>query len=178
MQKRLLLPLFFGFFLSTHLAAQTNEKSDLDILAEKAAKLRDTAQKSDLSYKLLSSLTTQVGARHPGTPGEAAGIEWAMKELKQLGFDKVYKEQFSMKGWLRKSENASVTSPSPQDLVITALGYSTSTPENGLEAEVVQFESYEALEKAQDNSLNGKIVFINRRMNKARDGLWPRGSRS
>ncbi len=167
--KRILISALLAFGLTTHSNAQ-EDSQDLKSLVEVATDLREKASKSDLSYELLSSLTTEVGARHPGTPGEAAGIEWAMRELKKLGFDKVYKEQFSMKGWIRKTETAKVLSPSEQNLVVTALGYSTSTSKQGLTADVVMFESYEALQEAEDDSLGGQIVFINKRMNKARDG--------
>ncbi len=143
---------------------------DLDEIISKATELREIAKQSDLSYDLLRSLTTEVGARHPGTPGELAGIKWAERELTKLGFDKVYKEKFSMQGWVRVTESAKIVTPSEQNLVVTALGYSTSTDMNGLTAELALFDSYEELEKAEDDSLDGKIVFINRRMNKARDG--------
>ena len=139
-------------------------------IVEKATQLRDEAQKSELAYELLSSLTTEVGARHPGTPGEKAGIVWAERELKRLGFDKVYLEPFSLKGWVRRTETAAIVYPSPQSLVVTALGYSSSTPEQGLVAKVAAFDSYEALADVPDNSLDGRIVFINKRMEKARDG--------
>jgi carboxypeptidase Q len=53
-----------------------------------AISLRDKAINDDSAYEILKSLTTEVGARHPGTPGEKAGIEWAISKLKALGFDK------------------------------------------------------------------------------------------
>ena len=48
---------------------------------EMAASLRDKATEDDSAYEILRSLTTEVGARHPGTPGEKAGIEWGIKKL-------------------------------------------------------------------------------------------------
>lgn len=132
--------------------------------------LRDKALKDDSAYEILKSLTTEVGARHPGTPGEKAGIEWGVKKLKALGFDKVYTEDVKMNGWLRGVETAEIILPSYQKMIITALGRSKSTPEKGLEAEIVHFENYAALEKAQDGSLKGKIAFISNRMERFKNG--------
>ncbi len=135
-----------------------------------AQKLRDIASQDDGAYNLLKSLTTEVGARHPGTPGEKAGIEWGIKKLTELGFDKVYTEDVEMNGWVRESETAEIIFPSYQQMVVTALGHSKSTPQGGLEAPIVHFESYAALEKAADGSLKGKIAFISKRMERFKNG--------
>jgi len=135
-----------------------------------ATHLRDKAINDDSAYEILKSLTTEVGARHPGTPGEKAGIEWGINKLKALGFDKVYTENVNMNGWIRGVETAEVLLPSYQKLIITALGRSKSTPEGGLEAEIVHFKTYGELEKAVDGSLKGKIAFISNRMQQFKDG--------
>jgi carboxypeptidase Q len=135
-----------------------------------AISLRDKAINDDSAYEILKSLTTEVGARHPGTPGEKAGIEWAVSKLKALGFDKVYSEDVEMNGWIRGLETAEILLPSYQKMIITALGRSKSTPEGGLEAEIVHFKSYADLEKAADGSLKGKIAFISNRMQGFKDG--------
>jgi carboxypeptidase Q len=135
-----------------------------------ATSLRDKAINDDSAYEILKSLTTQVGARHPGTPGEKAGIEWGVNKLKALGFDKVYTEDVEMNGWVRGLETAEILLPSYQKMIITALGRSKSTPEGGLEAEIVHFKNYAELEKAVDDSLKGKIAFISNRMQRFKDG--------
>jgi carboxypeptidase Q len=135
-----------------------------------ATSLRDKAINDDSAYEILKSLTTEVGARHPGTPGEKAGIEWGIKTLKALGFDKVYTEDVNMNGWIRGLETAEILLPSYQKMVITALGRSKSTPEGGLEAHIVHFKSYADLEKAADDSLKGNIAFISNRMQSVKDG--------
>ncbi len=135
-----------------------------------AASLRDKAMNDDSAYEILKSLTTEVGARHPGTPGEKAGIEWGVNKFKALGFDKVYTEDVEMNGWVRGLETAEILRPSYQKMIITALGRSKSTPEGGLEAEIVHFKNYAELEEAVDDSLKGKIAFISNRMQRFKDG--------
>ena len=137
---------------------------------EISADLRNKAIKDDSAYEILKSLTTEVGARHPGTEGEKAGIEWGIKNLKAFGFDKVYTEDVKMNGWVREVEIAEVLLPSYQKMVITALGRSKSTPKGGLEAEIVHFKNYAELEKAKDGSLSGKIAFISNRMERFKNG--------
>ena len=137
---------------------------------ETAASLRDQAFEDDSAYEILRSLTTEVGSRHPGTPGEKAGIQWGVNKLKALGFDKIYTEDVKMNGWVRGIETAEVLVPSYQKMIITALGRSKSTPEGGLEADIAHFETYADLEKAKDGSLQGKIAFISNRMERFKDG--------
>jgi carboxypeptidase Q len=135
-----------------------------------AASLRDKAFQDDSAYEILKSLTTEVGARHPGTPGEKAGVEWGIKKFKALGFDKVYTEDVNMNGWIRGVETAEILFPSYQKMIVTALGRSKSTPEGGLEANIVHFKSYADLEKVADGSLKGKIAFISNRMERLKNG--------
>ena len=48
-----------------------------------------------------------------------------------------------------------------QKVVLTALGGSIATPENGLTAEVVVVESFDELEKLGRRQVEGKIVLFN-----------------
>ncbi|GAA4363615.1 M28 family peptidase [Kangiella marina] len=141
-------------------------KKDLKIAAE----LRDQALEGSKDYEIVESLTTEVGPRMAGTPGDAAAVKWGVAKLKELGFDKVWTEPVTFPTWKRGVETAEVIAPYPQPLVITALGFSVATSEEGLTAEIVQFDDLDALEKAPDNAAEGKIVFIRNRMERARDG--------
>lgn len=159
-----------AFTLSASVFANDNIIPVSKETKETAVSLRDKAIKDDSAYEILKSLTTEVGARHPGTPGEKAGIEWGINKLKSLGFDKVYTEDVKMNGWVREVEVAEILIPSYQKMVITALGRSKSTPKGGLEAEIVHFKNYAELEKADDGSLKGKIAFISNRMERFKNG--------
>lgn len=48
-----------------------------------AAELRDEALKSSIGYEVVESLTTEVGPRMAGTPGDAAAVKWGV--AKQIG---------------------------------------------------------------------------------------------
>ncbi|NQY50539.1 MAG: M20/M25/M40 family metallo-hydrolase, partial [Colwellia sp.] len=89
---------------------------------------------------------------------------------KTMGFDKVWIEPATFPKWIRYSESAAIVSPAPQRLHITALGNSISTPKDGIQAQVIEFKTLAELENAPKNVAKGKIVFINYRMNRDRDG--------
>ncbi|MFN9543831.1 MAG: hypothetical protein ACK59B_11745, partial [Alphaproteobacteria bacterium] len=75
-----------------------------------------------LAYEIVSSLTTEVGARLAGTEKEAEARAWAVARLKALGFQNVREEAFTFPGWQRHHEAVTLVLPSPQRLVASALG--------------------------------------------------------
>jgi hypothetical protein len=135
-----------------------------------ATQLRDKAMADDTGYKIVASLTTEVGPRIAGGPNDQRGREWAIAKFKELGFDKVYTEPVTYPLWERHSEHGAIVAPFPQPLALTALGYSAGTPKGGLTAEVVKFDSLDALKKASADAVKGKIVYIGFRMTRQKDG--------
>lgn len=135
-----------------------------------AEQLRDQALHDDTAYKVTASLTTEVGARMAGSEADRRAVDWAVAKFKELGYDKVYTEAVTYPLWVRRSEHAAIVTPFPQPLVLTALGYSAGTPKGGLTAEVVKFDTLDALKAADPASIKGKIVYVGYRMERAKDG--------
>lgn len=135
-----------------------------------AEQLRDKALHDDTAYKVTASLTTEVGARMAGSEADRRAVDWAVAKFKELGYDKVYTEPVTYPLWVRRSEHAAIVAPFPQPLVLTALGYSAGTPKGGLTAEVVKFDTLDALKAADPASIKGKIVYVGYRMERAKDG--------
>ncbi len=75
-----------------------------------------------------------------------------------------------MPAWSRVFESAAIVSPFPQPLHVTALGNSVSTPDGGVTAEVVRFDSLAALQAAPTAGVEGKILFVDERMTRTQDG--------
>ena len=148
--------------------AQSDNFSTLQLA--QVEQIKQQALQSDLAWNLVESLTTEVGPRMPGTPGDKAAVAWAVAKFKTMGFDKVWTEPATFPKWIRYSESAAIVSPAPQRLHITALGNCISTPKDGIQALVIEFQTLAELENAPDNAAKGKIVFINYRMNRDRDG--------
>jgi len=139
-------------------------------VSPKVEQLRDWALHDDYAWDIVEGLTTEVGPRPAGTEAEARARDWAVAKLKALGFANVRVEPFDMPVWVRVDEKAWITAPFPQPLAVTALGNSGATPPEGIEAELVGFDSVEALEAAPDSAVRGKIVFVTNRMPRTQDG--------
>ena len=135
-----------------------------------ATTLRDKAMADNTAYDVVSSLTTEVGARLAGSPADQRGRDWAVAKFKSLGFDKVYVEPVTYPLWERHSEHGAIVGDHAQNLALTALGYSAGTPAGGLTAEVVAFPSLQALKDADPATIKGKIVFLDAKMTRQKDG--------
>ena len=142
----------------------------LAVLLSSAAVYADPPQGSGTAWDIVADLTTEIGARLGGSPREAAARDWAAARLTRLGFKDVRIEPFTIPGFVRGPESASLTGPYPHNLHITALGNSVPTPNGGLTATVVYFASLTALKAAPDGSLKGKIAFIDNQMQPNQDG--------
>ena len=191
--KRILLILAGGLVVFVAACQSTGSRDNqADIVIER---LQQDALSSDLAWDILASLTTEVGPRMGGTEADKLAVRWAVKKMRKLGFDRVWTEPVRFPRWVRNSESAEVfysvpkeplvadaaameksfhksispLKPVGQRLAITALGGSPST--NGrVEAELVQFDTLEALEAASIEEVENRIVFISTRMRKTRAG--------
>jgi hypothetical protein len=154
------------------LAQQSIASLPPPVITEPAiAVLRDDALANDhYAWDITEGLTTEVGQRLAATDAEARARDWALKRLTAMGFANVHVEPFTMPVWTRGAESAEIVSPYPQRMAITALGYSGSTPPQGVTGEIVYFESLDALRAAPDGAVRGKIVFIDHHMMPAQDG--------
>jgi carboxypeptidase Q len=132
--------------------------------------LQAAALESDLAWDIVEDLVTEVGPRLAGSENEARARDWAVRTLRENRFTNIRIEPFTLPYWDATREQAQITAPSQHDLVTAALGGSPSTPQGGLEAEVVRFANLEALQAAPNASVAGRIVFIDERMNRLQDG--------
>ncbi|SNY54585.1 Zn-dependent amino- or carboxypeptidase, M28 family [Arsukibacterium tuosuense] len=121
---------------------------------------------NDLAYKLVESLTVEVGPRLAGSEADARAVAWAEQKFNQLGFDKVWTEPFTMQYWERGNASLRVEAPFNQALVLTALGGSIGTPFDGISSQVVMFDNLQQLQQADPANVKDKIVFINQALRK------------
>jgi carboxypeptidase Q len=133
-------------------------------------RLRAAALESDLAWEIVEGLVTDVGPRLAASEAETRARDWSAAMLRRQGFSNVRIEPFTMPFWDAVREEASIISPSQQPMVIAALGGSAPTPEDGLEAQIIRFESLAALEAATREQVEGRIVFIDERMTRTQDG--------
>jgi carboxypeptidase Q len=122
--------------------------------------LQEQALATNHAYDIVEDLTTRIGPRLAGSPAEQRAIAWGEQMLRSRGFRNVRVEPFTIPYWARTFDRAEVAGDNPQPLVVTALAGSPSTPEGGLEGQLVRFESLTELTAATAEQVRGKIVFI------------------
>ncbi|WP_209347293.1 M28 family peptidase [Pontixanthobacter sp. CEM42] len=131
----------------------------------------DALTGDEFAWDFVEGITTEVGPRQAGTEAEKRAREWAMNWLNTHGFENVADEPFMMNTWVPgEVHKAEIVSPFPQPLVVQPLGGTPSTGADGITAEVVEFESVDALAEAPDGSLEGKIAYVTHAMAPSQDG--------
>jgi len=151
-------------------AESTGSQTSALELESQLIELREMGLTSRNSFEILKSLTTEVGPRFAGTPGDRAGVEWAVRAMEEIGLQNIRTEPVQVPRWVRGDETGEILAPYPQPIHLTALGGSVGTGEEGLEAEVVMVSSLEDLATRSAAEIEGKIVFINQRMVRTQDG--------
>ncbi|HYR56667.1 MAG TPA: hypothetical protein VEM39_11135, partial [Myxococcaceae bacterium] len=134
------------------------------------SKVRPIALASRGATEIVRSLTDEVGPRPAGSAGYHAAVEWALRTLRERGFSNVHAEPVTVPHWERGEESAAVVSPVSQPLQLAALGGSIGTPPGGINAEVIEVESLDAVDKLGKAAVAGKIVYYNVPTGRARDG--------
>ncbi|MBT8448286.1 MAG: M20/M25/M40 family metallo-hydrolase [Gammaproteobacteria bacterium] len=167
--SKAILSLIFSIFSTVIIFAKSPEPFTAPEL-QVASSIANAAIKQNEAYALVESLTTEVGPRMAGTAGDALAVKWGIAKFNALGFDKVWTEPVTFGTWQRGVEEATIISPFRQPLVITALGNSVATPDVGLQAEIVQFDTLDDLKHAETGDVAGKIVFISKKMARFKDG--------
>jgi len=129
-------------------------------------KLRDAAMHDDYAAKELRHLTDNIGPRLSGSPQAQQAVEWVADEMRALGA-KVTLEKATVPHWVRGAETAELVSWSGQTpgtiqkVVLTALGGSAATPAEGITAEVVVADDFQALRALPPDAVKGKILLFN-----------------
>lgn len=162
---RACLALLCAVFTMPALEAAALDRADLAAARE----LRQRALASPLAHDLVRSLTTEVGPRFAGSAGDAAAVDWAVRNLERLGFRNVRRMDVSVPHWVRGRAEVSIVEPFPQSLVGVALGGSVGTEEGGLSAQVIQVRDLEELETLDPSAVAGRIVYFSQRMERTRD---------
>src|SRR5690606_12876661 len=87
-----------------------------------AASLRERALADTTAWRVVESLTTEIGPRLAGSEADARAVAWAQAKFRELGYDRVWTEPVTFPRWERRGESAQVLGAHAQPLVVTALG--------------------------------------------------------
>ena len=140
-----------------------------------ASRLIDEARASEDAWRLANELAVGIGARPAGSEGDRRAVAWAQQALRGLGLQNVQTQAIKLNVWQRGPASARLlTAQGERELVMAALGNSISAPTVGIQAEVAWYPSLAALmdEPADPvrSRANGRIVFIDQKTERARDG--------
>jgi carboxypeptidase Q len=132
-----------------------------ELFAVEAAALSD-----DYAYRQVAHLTENIGPRASGSAGAKAAVDYVAAELRQLGLE-VHLEEVKVPHWVRGAETAELieyagqAAGTTQKIVLTALGGSTSTPVEGINAEVIVVNNFDELKALGRDKVAGKILLFN-----------------
>ena len=135
-------------------------------LLEQLVAIKDAALTDDYAYRQVAHLTENIGPRPSGSPQAKAAVDYVAAQMRQLGLD-VQLEEIKVPHWVRGAETAELIQypdqvpGTTQKIVLTALGGSTSTPEDGLSADVVVVNNFEELKSLGKDKVAGKILLFN-----------------
>src|ERR1700677_4005938 len=136
------------------------------LLIQRLSDIRDAALHDAYAYHQLERLTENIGPRQTGSPQATAAAEYVAGELRKMGTD-VHLQPVSVPHWVRGAESAALVEypgmvpNTTQKIVLTALGGSTSTPPDGLTADVVAVDTFDELQALGRDKVAGKIVLFN-----------------
>ena len=167
--KRLIpaLLLFSSLLCAAQQAAEPDlSKSYSPELLAQLPRVQQAAIHSSYALEQLDHLTNNIGPRPAGSSAAQAAVEYVASELRKLGLE-VKLEKVMVPHWVRGVETAELVQipgqqhPTPQKIVLTALGNSAATPPDGLTAEMVVVSSFRELNALGADKVKGKIVLFN-----------------
>jgi carboxypeptidase Q len=135
-------------------------------LISEIKKVQQAALESEYAYRQVAHLSNNIGPRLSGSRQAQAAVEYVAAELRKLGLE-VQLEKVMVPHWVRGEETAALTDypgmapNTTQKVVLTALGGSVATPNDGLTAEVVVVNNFDELQALGRKGVAGKIVLFN-----------------
>lgn len=156
----LLLSLVLFLSITEISFSQDNKIKDYISFADTLTK---TALRDRKGYNWLKELC-EIGPRLSGSENSFKAIQWAKNKMIELGFDSVWLQPVMVPHWERgEKEFCAIYNDKKliKELNVLALGGSISTPENGIESNVIEVKSFDEL-KQKASDVRGKIVFFNR----------------
>jgi hypothetical protein len=115
---------------------------------------------SGKSFVYASELTA-IGPRVSGSASYQRAAAWSVDRFRAMGLTRVALEPFTIeRGWERVFARGLIVAPVNRPLHVESLGWSPSTPEGGVDAEVVALETFSLDAIASSASLRGRIVLL------------------
>jgi len=153
-------------FMAPPQTTQADQQNFPPLLQQQLSAIKAAALNDDYAYRQVAHLTENIGPRPSGSPQARSAAEYVAGELRKLNLD-VRLEQVTVPHWVRGAEIAALVEypgmvpGTTQKIVLTALGGSFSTPQDGLTADVVAVNTFDELTALGRDKVAGKIVLFN-----------------
>src|SRR6266851_1815802 len=147
-------------------ASQTGQQNFPPQLLDELAAIKSAALADDYAYRQVAHLTENIGPRPAGSLQAKAASEYVADELRHLGLE-VRLEEVKVPHWVRGAEAAELVEyagqvpGTTQKIALTALGGSTSTPIEGISADVIVVNNFDELKALGRERVAGKIMLFN-----------------
>jgi carboxypeptidase Q len=144
-----------------------------------ADSIREIVRNSTYGYEQVRFLSNNIGPRLSGSPQAAAAVEYIAQQMRELGLD-VRLEPVTVRHWVRGREEAELVrypgqvEKTSQKILVTALGNTVATPDQGITAPVLVVNTLEQLDEMPSDHVKGKIILFNYRFDDfaAEAGRW------
>jgi carboxypeptidase Q len=147
-------------------ASAAEQQNFPPLLLQQLSAIKAAALSDDYAYRQVAHLTENIGPRPTGSLQARAAADYVAGELRQLGLE-VRLQAVTVPHWVRGAETAALVeypgmvSGTTQKIVLTALGGSSSTPADGLTADVISVNTFDELAALGRDKIAGKIVLYN-----------------
>lgn len=125
-------------------------------------KIAGEATMDSHAFEYLGELSDQIGARVTGSPAEHKAEEWGASKMRTIGLENVHLEKYTIwKGWTRGTADIQMLTPVPRKLHADSMGWTGSTPKEGVEGDVVTVNMFDLDDEIRQASrLKGKIALV------------------
>ena len=152
-------------FMAPQQSTQAEQQNFPPLLLQQLSAIKAAALNDDYAYRQLTHLTENIGPRPSGSVQARGAAEYVADELRKLGLD-VRLQPVTVPHWVRGAETAALVEypgmvpGTTQKIVLTALGGSSSTPPDGITAEIITVSTFEELTALGRDRVAGKIVLF------------------
>jgi carboxypeptidase Q len=158
-------------FMGLPQTTQADQQNFPPLLLQQLSAIKAAALNDDYAYHQVAHLTENIGPRPTGSPQARVAAEYVAGELRKLGLE-VRLQPVTVPHWVRGAETAALVEypgmvpGTTQKIVLTALGSSSSTPPDGLTADVVTVNTFDELAALGHDKVAGKIVLFDEMFDK------------
>lgn len=165
-----LMPILLLLAFSSNRSAAADNPAPAQYYSQKTladlSGLQAKALESDYAFERTRHLSNNIGPRLSGSPQAQRAVEYVAEEMKKAGLS-VRLQKVMVPHWVRGKETGEIVEfvgmapGTSQKIVLTALGGSVATPEDGISADIIVAENFDELEVLGSQKVKGKIVLFN-----------------